>query len=212
MNTRISTNAQKLTVIFCLFLISYGCATIIDGKHQELTFQSTPDGATVTVTGRVIGKTPITTSLNKESNQTVEFKKDGYQPITMRLTTHLDSWFWGNIVLGGFIGSTTDGISGAVHEYSPSQYYVTLQPVNANSLQYSADNSKAKVKDFIIVSYRSLSIDISQGKGEYLSSLLNLLKVPPDKMQPAIQNFQKLMQQSSNIPDFADKVIQEYMK
>jgi hypothetical protein len=193
-------------------LLSYGCATIIDGKHQELTFQSTPDGATVTITGRVIGKTPITTSIRKESNQTVEFKKDGYQPITMRLTTHLDSWFWGNIVLGGLIGSTTDGISGAVHEYSPSQYYVTLQPVNVNSLQFSGDYNRAKIKDFIVGSYRNLSMDIVAGKGDYLNSLIDLLKIPPEKRQEAIQNMQKIIKQSANILDFSDRVISEYMK
>jgi len=40
-----------------------GCASIMHGTHQDLTFQSNPDNATVTVGGRVIGKTPITTSL-----------------------------------------------------------------------------------------------------------------------------------------------------
>src|SRR5947209_8372722 len=114
------TRCELLRNILCVTIllgIATGCASIMHGGHQELTFNSNPDGATVTVGGRVIGKTPITTSLKKEPGQTLEFSKDGYKPLTMRLETSLDSWFWGNIVLGGFFGSTTDGISGAAHQY-----------------------------------------------------------------------------------------------
>jgi hypothetical protein len=199
-------------ILLCNIFLFYGCASIIDGRRQELTFQSTPEGATVTVAGRIIGRTPITATLLKETNQAVEFKKDGYNPVTMQLTTHLDGWFWGNILIGGLIGSTTDGISGAVHEYSPSQYYVTLQPVNVSNLQFSGDYNKVKIKDFIVGSYRNLSMDIVAGKGDYLNSLIDLLKIPPEKRPDAIQNMQKILKQSSNILDFSDRVISEYMK
>jgi hypothetical protein len=63
------------------------------------------------------------------------FSKDGYKPVTMELTTTLDPWFWGNIVLGGFIGSTTDYINGSVNEYSPSQFFVTLTPDGVAALK-----------------------------------------------------------------------------
>jgi hypothetical protein len=39
-----------------IIFVMTGCATIIHGTHQDLSFQSNPDGATVTVGGRVIGK------------------------------------------------------------------------------------------------------------------------------------------------------------
>ena len=87
----------------------------MDGTSQEMTFQSSPEEVTVTVSGRVIGKTPITSRLDKKSGRSVVFSKDGYRPVTMELTTTLDPWFWGNIVLGGFIGSTTDGFNGAAN-------------------------------------------------------------------------------------------------
>lgn len=105
-----------LSFLVGAFFFFYGCASIISGSKQQMTFQSTPEGATVSVNGRLVGKTPISIQLDKKSGQSLEFKKDGYQPVTMELTTHLDGWFWGNIILGGFIGSTTDGISGAFHE------------------------------------------------------------------------------------------------
>ena len=41
-------------------------------------------------------------------------------------------WFWGNILFGGVFGSTTDGLSGSVHEYSPSQFFITLVPMTGS--------------------------------------------------------------------------------
>src|ERR1035441_4413115 len=128
------------------------CATIMSGSSQDLSFNSSPDGATVTAGGRVIGKTPITTRLSKESGQTLVFSKDGYKSITMRLDTTMNGWFWGNIVLGGPIGSTTDGITGAVHEYSPSQYMVTLTPEGASHLEEKTSlSANQKTKEFVVV-------------------------------------------------------------
>ena len=76
----------------------------------------------VTVIGRVIGKTPITLQLDKKKDQSVSFTLEGYKTQTRNLETSIDGFFWGNIVLGGFIGSTTDAITGGMHEYSPNQY------------------------------------------------------------------------------------------
>src|SRR3982750_3493837 len=104
---RVDMKRTMLSLACCgVVLVLTGCASIMSGTSQNLTFTSTPDGATVTAAGRGIGKTPITTRLSKETGQSVTFDKDGYKPITMRLETRMDGWFWGNIVLGGFIGST----------------------------------------------------------------------------------------------------------
>jgi len=108
-----------LAVVFLLVLS--GCASIVSGPTQELTFQSEPEGATVSTNGRPLGKTPLTVQLDKKSDQTLKFELEGYKTITMPLTTTLDPWFWGNIVLGGFIGSTTDGLSGAVVSFPVKQ-------------------------------------------------------------------------------------------
>src|SRR5437879_2243237 len=133
-----------------LALGATGCASIVSGRHQEMSFVSNPDGATVSISGRTIGKTPITTTLTKQSGQTLIFSKDGYKPLSMSLETRMDGWFWGNIVLGGPIGSTIDGLSGAVHEYSPSQYMVTLQPEGTSQLESKTSLSeRQKAKEFI---------------------------------------------------------------
>jgi hypothetical protein len=104
------------TAILSIFILS-SCASIVTGRDQNLTFNSEPDGATVTVSGKVVGKTPISVQIDKGKNQALVFEKEGYKTFTTQLSTRTNSWFWGNIVLGGFFGSSTDGISGAIYEF-----------------------------------------------------------------------------------------------
>jgi len=193
--------------------LNSGCASIMSGRSQELSFVSTPDGATVTVSGRVIGKTPITTTLKKEPEQSLVFSKDGYKPISMRLETRLDGWFWGNIVLGGFFGSTTDAATGAVHEYSPNQYIVTLEPAGTNQLEGKPSLSDTqKAKEFIVMGYKDIMEDLHKGKGEYLASLFSVLKIPAEQQPEALKKIRALSEAYTTIPEFADHAIELYLK
>jgi len=109
-------------------ILSTGCASVVSGTDQKLTFNSEPEESTVAVSGRVLGKTPLTVPVDRGSNQSITFEKEGYKTYTAQLSTTTNPWFFGNIVLGGLVGSTTDGVSGAIHEFSPDQYFVTLKP------------------------------------------------------------------------------------
>ena len=193
-----------------LILLLWGCATIYSDSTQELYFQSSPDGVSVIMNGQILGKTPLATTLQKKSRQSLEFKKDGYQTIHLKLSTELNGWFWVNILSP--LGSTTDVLSGAAYEYSPNQYFVVLPPLNVGGLEFHSNYNKAKVKDFIISAYRNLMIDLDAGRGEYLTSLLELLKIASSSRKEAIQKIRKIGEQNSNIPEFADQVISEYMK
>jgi len=202
------------TLLGALFLAGTisGCASLVSGRNQQVTFNSSPDGATVSVNGLPVGKTPITTSLQRKSDQTLLFAKDGYKPITMQLNTQMNGWFWGNIVCCGLLGSTTDGLSGAAYEYSPSQYMLTLQPEGTGSMESkTAINSRQKAKDYIIVAYRNILDDLGKRKGEYLSSLLAMLNIPGAKSEDATKKIQALSEVYPIIPDFADHVVDLYL-
>lgn len=204
----------RFLLFSCLFGITVhlsACASIITGTSQEVTFNSNPDEATVLVSGRVIGKTPVTTSIKKQSGQSLVFEKEGYKPLTMQLETHLNPWFWGNIVLGGFIGSTTDGLSGAVHEYSPNQYMVTLQPAGTGSLEtQTAISERQKRRDYIVTNYDRLIDDLQKGAGEHLTSLLSLLNVSANQTESAIKRIRALSEAYPGIIEFADHVIEAF--
>ena len=197
----------RWAVIGVAAVFAAGCSSIVKGRSQEVTFQSSPEGASVLVDGRIIGKTPITTSLQKKSGQNIVFEKEGYKTLTMVLETRMSGWFWGNIVLGGVLGSTTDGVTGAVHEYSPSQYMVTLQPASGNPVESNQRRPRSqKIKEFIVVGYDKLLSDIKSGSGQYLASLLDLLQIRDADRAAAIKKIQSLAERFESIPDFAEQV------
>lgn len=107
--------------VAALFLT--GCATIISGTNQTLTFNSDVDDVEVYVDGALIGKTPVSASFKKNKVKSVMFKKSGYEAVTRQITTSYDnvallSIFWDL--------STTDMISGAAFEYEPGAIYVQM--------------------------------------------------------------------------------------
>lgn len=205
----------RLLPLLCLGIVGSGCASIVGGgSTQEVNFQSQPDGALVSLNGNVIGKTPMTTNLKRQSNQTLTFSKDGYQTQTMQLTTSINPWFWGNILIGGLLGSTTDGVSGAVHEYVPGKYYVTLPPSGGMSvltvpaLSPAATGAQGKVKEFIVLEYSNICKDLSKGSGEYLNTMLVLLNIRQEFRPSAVSKIRANAEVYHDIPSFADSCIE----
>lgn len=106
-----------------LVLLLSGCATIISGSNQTLTFNSDVEGVNVYVDGALIGKTPVSASFKKNKVQTVMFTKEGYESVTRNVTKEFDP----TAVLNIFWDlSTTDFITGAVYEYAPNAIYVEM--------------------------------------------------------------------------------------
>ncbi|AMO58611.1 hypothetical protein GZ77_18100 [Endozoicomonas montiporae] len=113
-------------------LLMAGCASVLSESSYPVTLQSTPDGATFTITnqnGQVIhsGTTPGTVTLNSGSgyfsaaSYTVQFKKPGYTGSTITVNSTMDGWFMGNILLGGLIGMLiVDPITGAMWKLPPT--------------------------------------------------------------------------------------------
>lgn len=168
------------SLLVCLSVCSsgFGCASIIDGTSQVVSFNSNPNTARVVVNGAEIGTTPLSTQIKRSNSTVVMFRKDGYADQTVTLQTKLNPWFWGNIIFGGFFGSTTDGVSGAVREYAPNSYYVTMQPtVEPNRMASSLPNSRTgAVRDFVLVNFDSLRAEALAGRpGEYTRALNRLL-------------------------------------
>lgn len=184
-----------------------GCASIVSGRSQEVTFKSVPDGATVIISGREMGKTPFTTLLPRKSGQTITFQKDGYKSESLPLATTVNGWFFGNIIFGGLPGSTTDSVSGAGTQYSPSFYQITLNPIApvSSSTQQSSD-----VRTFIVGNYRNIVEDMEAGKGQYLTSLWSLLKIAENKHVVALAKLKELAAANKDISDFAVKVAEQF--
>lgn len=189
--------------------LSSGCASIVTGTTQEMTFNSNPDGALVTVNGREVGKTPVVIQMKKGSPVPLTFSKAGYKTASFQMDTELNGWFWGNIVCGGLLGSSTDGFSGAMHKYAPAQYMATLTPEEGGSTPIERQPSlteNQKIKDFVVISYSQLQGDLARGKGEYLSSLISMLNVAEAERDDTVKKLKALSLAYPVIPDFANRV------
>lgn len=195
----------KLLLLTFVSLYLAGCATIITSTSQEVTFTSTPDEVSITINGKAMGKTPLTYNLKKKKDQTVSFEKDGYKTQTRQLTTSLEPWFWGNIILGGLIGSTTDSVSGGIHEYSPNQYHIVMEP--QKGMASTDSNNNGETVSFIISGYKNIIEELNSHPAEYISSLLKLLKVDENNKEDAIKKIQMLSELHVDIASFAKEVV-----
>jgi PEGA domain len=57
-----------------------GCATLVNGTSQQVSFSSDPPGATVIADGINVGTTPVTFSLTRRDSHAIRIKKTGYVP------------------------------------------------------------------------------------------------------------------------------------
>lgn len=193
-----------------------GCATIVSGGKQELTFDSSPQGATIEVNGADMGRTPGKVTVPRKTTKEVQIKKSGYKPATVPLETSLDPWFWGNIVTGGLYGTTTDGMSGNINRFDPDSYFVSLEPEAGPPRKigavYTDPNDPARVKQYILMSYAPLAANINAGTGPYLESLFDQLRVPPSQRATAFKDLYGLFVQHPDSVAFADATLRRFLQ
>ncbi len=223
--------------IIALFFTS-GCATMFSGTSEPVTFNSTPDGATVTVGGLTMGKTPTTIFLKRKSDQVVEFDKEGYTKQKMQMTTSFNGVVLVNVLwcFACPLSTTTDYASGAAYEYSPNNYYVTLVP--AGYTPTAAETKKNTAKNFIVGNYSSIMRELSSlstttggnvpsttsatniqstpstpstTSGEYLKTLYTMLEIPEPDRQRANEKIKAISSTTTDVLKFADEVVNAFV-
>ena len=118
-----------------------GCATIMGGTTQPVSFQSSPEGVLLTLLREVkVGGFPaekemrvLGTTLHSRSNWIgwtmtnrwffhergkAAYHESHHEAVRVVLGQHS--------AFGGLLGSTTDSASGAAYEYTLDQFFVTL--------------------------------------------------------------------------------------
>lgn len=153
-----STLMKTLTRLFALcalVILVSSCATIFTPTKYQVAFNTTPEGAGITIEnreGKVIfeGTTPTTVKLKssagymKKEEYKITFTKDGYDQKVVSISAELDGWYIGNIMLGGIIGMLiVDPASGAMYKIAKEDRVIneTLQPTSEHALQvYDINN------------------------------------------------------------------------
>ena len=114
---------KKIAIILLTSAALSGCASIIKGGSQNIDI--------TTNNGQSVNATIFTKSGIQETNipQTIAVQKDSQDiAITVKegrcnkesVTTaksRIQPWFWGNMITGGILGSTTDSLTGAMWQY-----------------------------------------------------------------------------------------------
>jgi hypothetical protein len=164
---------KKLITGFILVAILVSCATIMKGSEQLVTINSNVQGAIITLDGKEIGKTPFTGKIPR-GKESMQITKKGYQTYTIALSTQIEGMFWGNILIGGTVGSITDFSTGAMYAYAPSSFQVDMV---SGSVSMSDFEAKMNLRKFAMVHMTDIALNVAEGNGEYLSSLLELAKL-----------------------------------
>lgn len=99
----------------------------MNGSTQPLNVDSNVRGADVLVNGTLVGQTPFSGEIKRAKNITLLVRKDGYEAATLNLEGSIVSSFWGNIIAGGGLGSTTDFATGSMYQIAPHSYNVDLR-------------------------------------------------------------------------------------
>ena len=172
-----------------------GCATITQGSSQSVSITCNVEGATVFLDDLKIGTTPFQGTIKKGKN-TIRVEMDGYKTATVALQKKTDGWFWGNIIFGGLVGSTTDGISGAAYVYAPATYQVDLQSNSQTSLEFEQQFAARK---FAMIYIDVLSREAAANSGEHLSTLCELLGSRAD-MTTEIEGIRSALEASAGDP------------
>ncbi|MEM6782641.1 MAG: PEGA domain-containing protein [Bacteroidota bacterium] len=153
-----------------------GCASIVTGTTQTISVSSNIDGASIFLDEELVGTTPFVGPV-KKNGSTLRIEADGYRSETYSLSKSLEPMFWGNIIIGGTLGSITDFSTGAAYQYAPAAYQVDLQASDQSDASF---HQNVGVRKFGMVYVDQLSMNIAAGGGEYVDALVTLSEAEGD--------------------------------
>ena len=113
-----------------------GCATVVNGTHQDLVLTTIPDGSTMTVTGGESCTSPCKIKLKRRNPVRVDIAHAGFKPTYVLVRSKAGGATVGNVLAGGLIGIVVDSSNGSNNFLSPNPVKVKLAP------EGSAEESK----------------------------------------------------------------------
>jgi len=121
---------MQKTLLLTTCLLASSCASIFKGSQQDITIDSNVKGADISINGKLIGRTPFSGKIKRESEARLQVSKEGYESKVIVLDTGIEPIWFGNIISGGVFGSTTDYGTGAMYQYTPGNIVVDLKESN----------------------------------------------------------------------------------
>lgn len=134
-------NKQLKLVAMALLalLLMPSCASIVSDKYYNIPIDSNPKGSMVTITNRngaevFKGMTPTTARLKASAKYMsgekymFAFTCSGYKDQQVTISTSLNEWYFGKILIGGLIGMLiVDPLTGAMYKLDDRSINAVLE-------------------------------------------------------------------------------------
>lgn len=165
---------MKFTTLVLISVILAGCATIISGTSNVISFSTNADPVRVYIDGLNVGNTPLKVAVEKKvgKGRVVRFEKAGYMKQEFNLKSKFDTVaildITSVITSGGI-----DVITGAIMEYDPRQYHVEML-VNDEAL-LKGQSKQIQFASFVLTNADAIKENLATGGGEALDTLLFLV-------------------------------------
>lgn len=142
-----------LTIVLTIFCV--GCATIINGRTENVQVTSDPPDATVT-DGIAVTQTPATLVLERDHDYVLTITKSGYETQHVKIVHVVSGVVALNIVSFGMIGVGVDAASGACWRLDPDTIVVSLRPLSPDEMVLEAarlndDTLQSKLKQLLLL-------------------------------------------------------------
>ncbi len=85
-------------ILLVVALASTGCATMVNGRHQDVLVLSEPSGASIRLNGEDVGSTPTTVKMRRRGPAELVVAKAGYAATTIPVARKESGWMFGNFV------------------------------------------------------------------------------------------------------------------
>ncbi len=116
-----------LTLIAGLILSLTGCATVFKGNIAEVPARTDPEGAKVYVNGEYYGVTPVKLKLDVTESYTIEFRKEGYKPVTRQIHNKVGAGWVVLDVVCGLVPVVVDALTGSWYKLDQSHVSAVLE-------------------------------------------------------------------------------------
>ena len=85
-------------ILLVLVLTSTGCASMVNGRHQDVLVLSEPSGASIRLNGEDVGSTPTTVKMRRRGPAELVVAKPGFVAASIPVARNGSGWMFGNFV------------------------------------------------------------------------------------------------------------------
>lgn len=177
---------KKLFVFSYLFLLT-ACGTLFSGSTQTISIDANVKEVFIFDNGKQVCATPCIYRLpRKHGEKTLIAKKEGYGDNRLLLGSSVNPIALLDIF--STYGFTTDGITGAIWEYAPNNFYVNMMLDEKNRRRL--EMKQREIRRYILKNYDALKIEVSSRKSniETLRALSHLTNMDIENLKLIIKD------------------------